>query len=215
MMTFLLFAPASTKWLGWRKSRKSQREFLRVCVLWHHNKQINLVCQTQIISGADRLDPTDHKYLKVKRVKFNKKTDPETMKPQPRLLCYLYHNFSFSLSILLSQSKQSKLYFPVYKTPFSSMSTFACVIWCSRPPNSERDITDTQSRYANRKSYVTLNCRRAFQIWRITDIDKKESFTKVEIIPWSVLRYFMLRPLVFVICSFLFHCDIFRLWSQR
>ena len=40
------------------------------------------------------------------------------------------------------------------------MSTFACVIWCSRPPNSERDITDTQSRYANRKSYITLNCRR-------------------------------------------------------
>ena len=82
---------------------------MRVCVLWHHNKQINLVCQTQIISGADRLDPTDHKYLKVKRVKFNEKnTDPETMKPQPRLMCYFYHNFFFSLSILLSQSKQSK-----------------------------------------------------------------------------------------------------------
>ena len=74
MMTFLLFASARTKWLGWRKSRKSQREFLRVCVLWHHNKQINLVCQTQIINGVDRLDPTDHKYLKVKRVKFNEKT---------------------------------------------------------------------------------------------------------------------------------------------
>ena len=92
------------------------------------------------------------------------------------------------------------------------MSTFACFIWCSCPPNSERDLTDTQSRYANRKSYVTLNCRRAFQIWRITDIDKKESFTNVEIIPWSVLRYFMLRPLVFVIRSFLltvifFDCD--------
>ena len=25
MMTFLLFAPASTKWLGWRKDRKSRR----------------------------------------------------------------------------------------------------------------------------------------------------------------------------------------------
>ena len=36
------------------------------------------------------------------------------MKPQPRLMCYLYHNFFFSLSILLSQSKQTKLYFPVY-----------------------------------------------------------------------------------------------------
>ena len=31
------------------------------------------------------------------------------------------------------------------------MVTLACVIWCSRPPNSERDIADTQSRYANRK----------------------------------------------------------------
>ena len=70
------------------------------------------------------------------------------------------------------------------------MSTLACVIWCSRPPNSERDITDTQSRYANRKSYITLNCRRAFQIWRITGIDKKESFTNVEIIPLPLLRYF-------------------------
>ena len=38
-----------------------------------------------------------------------KKTDPETMKPQPRLMCYLYHNFFFSLSILLSQSKQSTI----------------------------------------------------------------------------------------------------------
>ena len=48
----------------------------------HHNKQIKLVCHTQIIKGVDRLDPTDHKYLKVKRVKFNEKnTDPETMKP--------------------------------------------------------------------------------------------------------------------------------------
>ena len=48
----------------------------------HHNKQINLVCDTQIINGVDRLDPTDHKYLKVKLVKFNEKnTDPETMKP--------------------------------------------------------------------------------------------------------------------------------------
>ena len=44
-------------------------------------------------------------------------------------------------------------------------------IWCSRPPNSERDITDTRSRYANRKLYITLNCCNAFQIWRITDID--------------------------------------------
>ena len=26
MMTFLLFAPASTKWLGWRKDRKSRRD---------------------------------------------------------------------------------------------------------------------------------------------------------------------------------------------
>ena len=61
------------------------------------NKQINLVCQTEIINRVDRLDPTDHTYLKVKRVKFNekKKTDPQTMKPQPRLMCYLYHNFFF------------------------------------------------------------------------------------------------------------------------
>ena len=96
------------------------------------------------------------------------------------------------------------------------MSTFACVIWCSRPPNSELDITDTRSRYANRKSYITLNCRRAFQIWRIRDIDKKESFTNVEIIPLSVLRYFMLRPLVFVIRSFLLvSVSLFRLNSSR
>ena len=75
-------------------------------------------------------------------------------------------------------------------------------IWCSRPPNSERDIIDTWSRYANRKSYITLNCRHAFQIWRIADIDKKVSYTNVEIIPLSVLRYFMIRPLVLVIRSF-------------
>ena len=111
------------------------------------------------------------------------------------------------------------------------MSSFACVIWCSRPPNSERDITDTQSRYANRKSYITLNCRRAFQIWRITDIinnnnnnnnrvdnrvDKKEKFTNVEIIPLPVLWYFMLRPLVFGIRSFLLvSVSLFRLNSSR
>ena len=41
---------------------------------------------TQIINGVDRPDPTDHKYLKLKRVKFNeKKTYSETLKPQPRL----------------------------------------------------------------------------------------------------------------------------------
>ena len=92
------------------------------------------------------------------------------------------------------------------------MSTFACVIWCSRPPNSERDITDTQSRYANRKSYITMNCRRAFQIWQITDIDKKESFTNVEIIPLPVLRYFILRPSGFGILSFLLvSVSLFRL----
>ena len=39
------------------------------------------------------------------------------------------------------------------------MSTFACVISCSRPPNSERDITDTQSRYANRKSYTIITLK--------------------------------------------------------
>ena len=42
------------------------------------------------------------------------------------------------------------------------MSTFASVFRWSRPPNSERDITNTQSRYANR------NCRRAFEIWNLT-----------------------------------------------
>ena len=32
MMTVLLFAPASTKWLGWRGDRKSQRDRLgRFC----------------------------------------------------------------------------------------------------------------------------------------------------------------------------------------
>ena len=96
------------------------------------------------------------------------------------------------------------------------MSTFACVIWCSRPPNSERDITDTQSRYANRKSYITMNCRRAFQIWQITDIDKKESFTNVQIIPLPELRYIILRPSVFGIRSFLLvSVSFFRLNSSR
>ena len=76
---------------------------------------VNLVCQTQIINGVDRPDPTDHKYLKLKRVKFNeKKTYPESLKPQPRLKCYLYHIVFFSSSILLSRFKESKLYFPVY-----------------------------------------------------------------------------------------------------
>ena len=63
-----------------------------------------------IINRVDRPDPTDHKYLKLKRVKFNEKK--RILKP--RLKCYLYHNFFFSLSILLSRFKQSKLYFPVY-----------------------------------------------------------------------------------------------------
>ena len=60
-----------------------------------------------------------------------------------------------------------------------------------------------------RKSYITLNIRRAFQICRITDIDKKESLTNVEIIPLPVLRYFMLRPLVFVRYSLVFTCFSF------
>ena len=35
MMTFLLFAPASTKWLGWRKNRKSRRDRLgRFCDIY-------------------------------------------------------------------------------------------------------------------------------------------------------------------------------------
>ena len=33
MMTFLLFAPAITKWLGWRKDRKSWRD--RLGRFWH------------------------------------------------------------------------------------------------------------------------------------------------------------------------------------
>ena len=111
-------------------------------------------------TGVDRLDPTHHKYLKVKRVKFNDKKK-RILKLWSRnrvfLMCYLYHNFFFSLSILLSQCNNLSFTFPC-----SSMSTFACVISCSRPPNSKRDITDTQSSYANRKSYITLNCRRAF-----------------------------------------------------
>ena len=89
-------------------------------------------------------------------------------------------------------------------------------ICCSRQPNSQRDITDTQSRYADRKLYITLNCRRTFQIWRITDIDKKVSFTNVEIIPLSVLGHFMVRPLVLVIRSFvLVSVSLFRLNSSR
>ena len=44
------------------------------------------------MNGVDRPDPTEHKYLKLKRVKFNeKKTYPETLKPQPRFKCYLYY----------------------------------------------------------------------------------------------------------------------------
>ena len=35
MMTFLLFAPGSTKWLGWRKDRTSPRDLLgRFCVIY-------------------------------------------------------------------------------------------------------------------------------------------------------------------------------------
>ena len=35
MMTFLLFAPASTRWLGWRKDRKSRRDRLdRLCDIY-------------------------------------------------------------------------------------------------------------------------------------------------------------------------------------
>ena len=72
------------------------------------------------------------------------------------------------------------------------------------------------SRYANRKSYMTLNCRHTFQIWRITVIDKKVSLTKVEIIPLLVIRYFMLRPLVLVIRSFVVvSVSLFRLNSSR
>ena len=37
----------------------------------------------------------------------------------------------------------------------------------------------------------------------VTPIDKKESFTNVQIIPLPVLRYFILRPSVFGIRSFL------------
>ena len=123
---------------------------------------VNLVCQTQIINGVYRPIQQITNISSSSVSKFNeKKMYPETLKPS--LNCYLYHNFFFSLSILLSRFKQSKLYFPVYYTPFSSMSTFACIIWCSCPPNSERDMSDTQSRYANRKSYITMNCQRAFQ----------------------------------------------------
>ena len=149
---------------------------------------INLVCQTQIINRSQISQGQACQIQQKKNVSWNYEAATK---------------FFFSLSILLSQFKQCKLYFPVYLTPFSSMSTFACVIWCSRPPNSERDITDTQSRYANRKSYITSNCHRAFQIWRKTDIDKKASFTHVKITPLLVLRYFMLCPLVFGIPSFL------------
>ena len=35
MMTFVLFAPASTRWLGWRKDRKSRRDRLgRFCDIY-------------------------------------------------------------------------------------------------------------------------------------------------------------------------------------
>ena len=39
-----------------------------------------MVCQTQIINGVDRLDPTGHKYIKVKRVKFNEKKKKRILK---------------------------------------------------------------------------------------------------------------------------------------
>ena len=36
MITFLLLAPASTKWLGWRKDRKSRRDPLgRFCDIYY------------------------------------------------------------------------------------------------------------------------------------------------------------------------------------
>ena len=49
-----------------------------------------------------------------------------------------------------------------------------------------------------------------------TDIDKEESFTNVAIIPLSELRYFILRPLVFGIPSFVHvSVSLFRLNSSR
>ena len=85
------------------------------------------------------------------------------------------------------------------------MSTFACVIWCSRPPNSESDITDTQSRYANRKSYITMNCRRAFQIWRITDIDICYAECD-KIAKWQIFmsRYIFLSQVFYIHGKFLY-----------
>ena len=145
-----------------------------------------------------------------------KKTYPETLKPQPRLKCYLYHNFFFSLSILLSRFKNLSFIFPCIRHHLVQCQHSHALYGAHVHPTSERDITDTQSRYANRKSYITMNCRRAFQIWRITDIDKKETFTNVEIIPLPVLRYFILRPSLFRIRSFLLvSVSLFRLNSSR
>ena len=47
MMMFLLFAPASTKWLGWRKHRKSQRDRLgRLCDIY-----CGVILHSKILSG--------------------------------------------------------------------------------------------------------------------------------------------------------------------
>ena len=110
-----------------------------------------LVCQTQIINGLDRPDPTDHKYLKLKRVKFNeKKTYPETLKPQPRLKCYLYHNFFFGYQSCQVDLSNLSFIFPCIKYHLVQCQHSHALF--DAHVHSERDITDTQSRYANRRT---------------------------------------------------------------
>ena len=68
-------------------------------ILWRHELPLS---QQPVWTGIQRQISMTSRKLD-KHVKFNeKRTYPETMKPQPRLTCYLYHNFFFSLSILLS-----------------------------------------------------------------------------------------------------------------
>ena len=63
MMTFLLFVPTSTKWLGWRKDRKSQRDLKdRFCDIYCavilrysfvlQSSQVDLLAKSEICNGT-------------------------------------------------------------------------------------------------------------------------------------------------------------------
>ena len=53
MMTFLLFAPSSTKWLGWRKDRKSRRDRSgRFCDIYLVHSYFDTLLRYAVTFGA-------------------------------------------------------------------------------------------------------------------------------------------------------------------